>query len=129
MESNETTITVTIGLFSGHPNPKLSLNAEAVEKLAELVKTTRGKKTSPAPPSPRLGHYYGFFLQAPQALAKRLELPSEFAVYNGVITEGKGREKKHWRDVARIEQFLLEQAREQGYKELLEMVGGEELEG
>lgn len=125
MESNKDTITVTIGVFSGHPNPKLSLDAEAVEKLAELVRTARGKEPGPPPPPPRLGYYYGFFVEAPRELAKRLELPLEFSLYEGVITEGKGRDQKHWRDVAHIEQFLFEQAWKHGYGELLEKVGGE----
>jgi ABC-type amino acid transport substrate-binding protein len=127
MEPNNK-ITVTIGVFSGHPNPEVSLDAGAVQKLVELVKTTRGGKASAPPPPPRLGYYYGFFVKVPQEVAKREGLPAEFAIYNGVVSEGKGRERRHWRDTGHIERFLLERAREQGYNELLETVGGDELE-
>jgi len=123
MEKKKEMITAIIGAFSGHPNPVLPLDAETAEKLVDLFKTARGKEVSPPPSAPRLGYYYGFFVEIPQELAKRLDLPLGFTVYQGVITEGKGREQRHWRDIAHVEQFLLDQAQKQGHEELLKMVG------
>ena len=123
MESDRDAITGIIGIFSGHRNPELSLTGETVKEFADLMHKTVGKEPIHPPPPARLGYYYGFFIHAPKELAKRFDLPSDFSLYHGVITERKGREKKHWRDVAGVEQFLINQAREQGYGELLEKGG------
>lgn len=123
MESKKDVITGIIGLFSGHPNPELLLAGEAVEEFAGLIKTTIGKEPIHPPPPARLGYYYGFLVHVPKELAKRFELPADFNVYHGVITEQKDREQKHWRDVAKAEQFLINQAHKQGYGDLLEKVG------
>lgn len=128
MESKKDAITARIGVFSGRPNPELSLTGEVLEELASLVKRTIGREPIHPPPPPRLGYYYGFLIQTPNELAKRLELPAEFSVYHGVIAEGKGREKRHWRDVAKVERFLIYQAYEQGLGEFLEKVGVEKPE-
>lgn len=125
MESKKDSITPILGVFSGRPNPELSLTGELVEKFASLVKATLGKEAIHPPPSPRLGCYYGFLVQIPKELAKRLELPTQFKVYHGVITEGEGREKKHWRDTAQVERFLINEANKQGHGELLEDFGVE----
>jgi|LGVF01.1.fsa_nt_gb hypothetical protein len=125
MESNKNRIIIEIGVFSGRRNPELSLSGEVAEKLVSMLKTTIGKKSIRPPPTPRLGHYYGFLVRTPKEMAKQLDLPLEFSVYNGVITEGKPQERKYWRDVAQIEKFLFDQAYEYGYGELLKEFGVE----
>lgn len=128
MEPKKDAIIATIGIFSGRPNPELMLSGKVAEKLANLVKTTLGKESIHPPPPPRLGYYYGFLVQTSKELAKRLELPVEFNVYHGVITERYGQEQKHWRDVANVERFLIDQAYEQGHGDLLEKVGADKSE-
>ena len=123
MESRKDAITGIIGIFSGHHNPELSLVGEAVKEFADLIKTTIGKEPIHPPPPARLGYYYGFLIHVPKELMKRFELPTELSVYHGVITERKDREQKHWRDVAKVEQFLINQAYKQGYGDLLDKVG------
>lgn len=123
MESTKEAITGIIGLFSGQPNPELTLTGEVVKEFADLVKAAVGKEPTHPPPAPRLGCYYGFLVQVPNGLVKRLELAAEFSVYYGVITERKAREEKHWRDTAKVERFLINQAYKQGYGELLKKVG------
>lgn len=128
MELRKDAITVTIGIFSGRPNPELFLTGGVVGELAPLVKTTIGKERIHPPPSPRLGHYYGFLLHVPEELARRFELPVEFSVYSGVLTARAGREQTHWRDAAKVERFLFDQAYKQGFGDLLERVGAGKLE-
>ena len=62
-------------------------------------------------------------MQSPIELAKRFELPAEFNVYHGVLTEREGRKQKHWRDLAKVEQFLIDQTYKQGHGDLLKKVG------
>jgi hypothetical protein len=128
MESKQDAITVIIGVFSGRPNPELSLTGKVVKELANLVETTLGKEPIHPPPPTGLGYYYGFVLQSPKELAERFGFPVEFRVYHGVLTERAGREQKHWRDVAKVEQFLIDLAYEEGYGDVLEHVGVDKLE-
>ena len=125
MKSGKDEITAKIGVFSGRPNPELSLRGEVAEKLASMLKATLGKESIHPPPSPRLGYYYGFLVQISKEMARQLEIPMEFNVYHGVITEVKPKEQNHWRDVERIEKFLVDLAYEQGYGKLLEEFGVE----
>jgi hypothetical protein len=117
-----TNATATIGLFSGRPNPELSLNAH-LGQLASLVKTTIGAEPIHPPPPPRLGHYYGFFVRLPAELASSHQLPEEFDVYSAVLTERRGRDQKHWRDVGKVEDFLIDRAYEEGHGDLLKRLG------
>jgi hypothetical protein len=128
MQPKQDAITATVGVFSGRPNPELSLAGEVVQEFADLVKATLGKEPIHPPPPARLGYYYGFVLHSPKELAERLGLPREFKVYHGVLTEREGRVQNHWRDVAQIERFLIDLAHEQGYGDLLEHFGVGELE-
>jgi len=103
-------ITATIGVFSGRPNPEISLTGEAAERLAHSAKRAIGQQSAPPPPAPRLGFYHGFIVRSPRKLAQRLGLPEEFRVYQGVLTEKVGREPKHWRDAADVERLQVAKA-------------------
>ena len=122
MESKKDEIIGIIGLFSGRPNPELSLKGEAAAQFADLIKSTIGKEPIHPPPPARLGYYYGFLVHVPKELAERFKLLMDYSIYHGVVTERKGREQKHWRDVANVEQFLITQAYDQDYGDLLEKV-------
>ena len=102
----------------------ISDSLSRVEKFTGLVKATIGKEPIHPPPPAKLGYYYGFRVHIPEEIAKRSELPAELNVYHGVVTVNKKREQEHWRDVAGVEQFLINQAREQGYGNILEKTGG-----
>jgi hypothetical protein len=128
MEPKHDAVTAIVGVFSGRRNPELPLTGEAVEKLADLIMAVRGKEPIHPPPPPKPGYYYGFVLRVPEELAERLGLPTDLRVYHGVLTEGEGRDQKHWRDVAGVERFPVDLAYKQGYGDLLEHVGVGKLE-
>lgn len=120
MELKKGTITAVIGVFSGRPNPELLLTGEVARELASLVKKTIGREPIHPPPPPKLWCYNGFLVQLPNELAQRFGLPTEFSVHHGVLTEREGHQEKHWRDVAEVERFLIDQAYEQGHGDLIE---------
>lgn len=123
MESGKDVIKAIIGVFSGRPNPELLVTGKAAEEFVGLAKKTIGVEPIHPPPPPKLWHYYGFIIRISGEMAKNLQLPAEFSVFQGVITEGKPKEKMYWRDVANVERFLIDQAYEQGYGNLLEEFG------
>lgn len=128
MESNnqdirEDEVIVTLGVFSGRPNPALNLDRDDAEKLAVMLHSVIGKETMHPPPHPKLGEFYGFFLKVPGELSEQLVLPRKMRVFSGVLTEEQDGEQKHWRDAKRIEEFLTVYAYEKGLGEFLELVG------
>ena len=116
-------IIVRVGVFSGRPNPEVTLSGELADELARRARATIGKEPTDPPPPPQLGSYYGFLIQSPAEVVKRLRLPAEFSVYKGVLTEHTGRQQLHWRDVGAVEPFLIEQAFRQGHGDLLQERG------
>jgi hypothetical protein len=127
MKPPEKAISVSVGLFSGRPNPEIVITGEAASTLAERLRSSIGKESTHPPPPPRLGFFYGFYLQVPAKLAKELEVPENFSVYSGVITEQGQREQRYWRDTGGVELFLMETAFQQGHGELLEKAGAQRL--
>jgi|ERR1041385_2914811 hypothetical protein len=125
MEPREDAITVSVGLFSGRPNPEIVMAGQQAAQIAERVRVSVGKEPASPPPPPRLGSFYGFYLQAAPQLAKQLGVPENFSVYSGVITERTKREQRHWRDTAGLESFLMAAARDEGHGELLERAGAQ----
>ena len=115
----------TIGLFSGRPNPRLSIGGPALEELTELLKATIGREPIHPPPPATLGKYYGFILETPPEVARRQSLPARLRVYAGVVTEVEDHRERHWRDTGGVERFLLRVAFEQGYGDVLQHVGVE----
>jgi hypothetical protein len=125
IDAGKDSISVTIGVFSGRPNPEFRLSGNVVNKLAELAGSAIGKEPIEEPPPAKLGNYYGFLVQTPSLLATHLHIPTAFRLYSDVLTESMERKERHWRDVANAEQFLIEQAFELGYGEFLESAGVE----
>lgn len=123
MEENGDAIVVKIGVFSGRPNPEMSLTDDTAEKLADLVRATLGEESIHPPPPPRLGKFYGFLVQLPEQKSRALGLPAQVNVFSGVVTEMTAGKQKHWRDIREIGRFLLHLAYERGFGELLEQVG------
>jgi hypothetical protein len=129
MEMHQDAITAAVGIFSGRPNPMLSFTGTSADELAGLVKATIGKEEVNAAPPPRLGYYHGFAVRMPTQTAKRLGIPEQFTVFQGVLSEAKDRTPRHWRDTGGVERFLLDQAFQQGHGELLKRVGVESPSG
>lgn len=119
MNPEKDAISVKIGIFSGRPNPEFSVKGKLIQKLVNMLETTLGKESIHPPPLPRLGDFYGFMVNIPENTAKKFDIPNQFKIYHGVITEIKPKKPKYWRDIKRIEQFLLSLAYEEGYGELL----------
>ena len=64
--------------------------------------------------------YRGFMIRHQD---NAFELPRELAVFHGVVTEQPGDKASHWRDVGGLEGWLLDQARSEGYGEILAAAG------
>ena len=120
---SEEEVIVTLGVFSGLPNPAFNLAIDEAEKLAEMVNGVVGKEAIHPPPPPRLGKFYGFYLKVPAALAKRLELPDKMRIVSGVLTAEKDHEQKHWRDSERIGEYLTVYAFKKGFGKFLKPLG------
>lgn len=125
----EDELIITLGVFSGRPNPALNLNMSDAEKLAEMVHGVIGKETIHAPPDAKLGEFYGFFIKVPAALSKQLTLPETMRVYSGVLTEGPEGKQKHWRASKNIEELLTGYALKKGLGETLKHFGVEDPSG
>jgi hypothetical protein len=129
MEKEKVAIRAHMGLFSGRPNPEINLAGGLANEFEKLVKPSIGKERSQPPPEPRLGEYYGFFIDIPEERAGKAGIPAKLTIYKHVITEQSGREQMHWRDLQGAEEFLVRQAYEQGHEELLKAVGFQRPEG
>lgn len=122
MASEPNVITAAAGIFSGRPNPEMTLSGVDATTLAQRVREARGKEANHPPPQAKLGFYYGFQVWAPKHLASELGIPESFNVFAGVITQQSGREQHYWRDVSGVEEFLLTTAYARGHGELLDRV-------
>lgn len=116
-------ITVQIGVYSGRPNPEMSLTGEDAETVAGMLRRAIGAQATHSQPSPQLGRYYGFLIRTPPADARRLGVPEEVSIYEGVIMEPATGARSGWRDTAGLERFLLGQALRHDYRNLLEEAG------
>lgn len=111
---------VRLLIFSGRPDPQWSLDADEAEGLAERLAESVGREKIHPPPLAGLG-YRGFRLILTE------QGPTEFVVYRSVVTENPGRAEVYWRDVGRVERWLLDDARRRGYGDLLDATkAGEE---
>jgi len=124
MEDSKEMAKVTLGIFSGLPNPEMILTEENIIKYAEMVKSTVGKEDVYGPTPTKLGEFYGFMVIVSDDKAKELGIPKLANIIKGVFADMTiHNEPKYWRDLSRIEQFLIGLAYENGFADLLKKVG------
>jgi hypothetical protein len=108
---------VELDVFSGRPNPRWTLPAE----LADTLRTELAERL-PAEPqtAPGLG-YRGFVITN---LGQVGGIPQRLRAYRAVLTVGDRDGTTHYRDTHGVEEALLEDARRQGYGDLIGQLGG-----
>lgn len=112
-------IVVRLLIFSGRADPEWTISTEAWTDLLARAQGARGRERIQSAPTGGLG-YRGFEVYSPSS---RADLPNVVAVNQGVVTERSGTQALSWRDVSSLEQQLLDQARQQGYGDLLDSSG------
>jgi hypothetical protein len=117
--SEGTTVSVSLLVFSGRPDPEWTLDEQTAGQLAERVKKTLSGEQVRTEPIGGLG-YRGFTVRTQRSL---LGLPTEFTVYQDVLTVEPGPKAVHWRDTGGVEDWLLSQARERGFGDFLDWGG------
>jgi hypothetical protein len=101
-----TDVEVQLDVFSGRPNPRWTLSGERARELGERL--TGVEPAEPQEP-PALG-YRGFLIS---------DASIRLRVFDSLIVLHHKGATSHLRDVGGAEQFLLDQAREHGYGEVL----------
>jgi hypothetical protein len=119
MSTPGSSVQVRLLIFSGRPDPEWGVDAAALEALSERVRAAVGKERAYATEPGGVG-YRGFLLQHEEA---ELDLPRHLVVFHGVIIERPGPAATYWRDVAGVEDWLLEDAWRRGHGEVLAEAG------
>lgn len=114
----EATMRVELHIFSGRPDPFWELSEE---EAAELAKRLAGLPYTHQPPRPGGLGYRGFSVSNATASAG---LPMRVSVFDGVIVSFEGGKTTYYKDTNNIEPWLLDQARKQGYGEILDQTIG-----
>lgn len=104
---------VELDVFSGRPNPGWELTAAEAAELARRLAGLAPSATGPAEPG--LG-FRGYRIVNREGLTG---LPHEIRVFGGALTTLDGGHIRHFADNSEIERWLLEQAREHGYGDLV----------
>lgn len=104
---------VELNIFSGRPNPSWELSPQDASTLEERL--TELTRTSQSPGEGGLG-YRGFILSNPTQIAG---LSSQIHIFKRVITISEGGHTTRYRDTKGAEGWLIEQARKQGYGNIL----------
>jgi hypothetical protein len=112
-------VRVRLLIFSGRPDPEWVVEGESMQALLERARAAVGREPA-YPPQPGGLGYRGFVIHHQDEV---LALPRELVVFHGVVTEGPGPRPSYWRDVSGLESWLLDQARRQGYGEILAAAG------
>jgi len=116
-ESNEDTqsqVEVVLDIFSGRPNPSWNLSDKQVRELKERLV---GLLVTDRPSQPLGLGYRGVVVMNH---AKDPKLPDQIRAYDSVLTVNEaGRQTAYYKDVNRVEDWLLDQARAHGYGELI----------
>lgn len=119
MTAQAQSVVVRLLIFSGRPDPEWPLEEEMKARLKAGIQAVLREERVEHAPSGGLG-YRGFQIRNEAGIP---DLPAEFTVYRGILTEQPGPQAQHRRDTARIEELLLEEARRQGYGDLLDSAG------
>jgi len=111
-------LTVRLQIYSGRPDPEWTLEPDVADEVARRLRQAVSAEPVHAPPEGGLG-YRGFRITGGDALG----LPSELAVFRGVVSEVAGKQTRHWLDATGFERFLIEDARKRGFAEVLDALG------
>jgi hypothetical protein len=114
----ESAIRVRLRIFSGRPDPEWALRSNGIDEMARRARAGLGTQRVPAPPEENLG-YRGFELRGGRSIG----LPDDLVVFGGVISDRSEKTGAHWIDGAGLEEFLLDEARQRGFADLLEAGG------
>ena len=112
-------VAVQLMIFSGIPDPEWFLNEPEIEHLRVLTPSIVGVESVQSMPSGGLG-YRGFRVENRGSVAG---IPAEFTVFRGVLADSAGPRVSYWKDLGRVEHWLLVQARNQGFGEELDAAG------
>ncbi len=107
-------MTVELDVFSGRPNPTWTLSPEETAALAALLKDLPRSDTPAGEGG--LG-YRGFIISNPGRAAG---LPARIRVGGGVVTMEENGRLQFYRETHGIERWLLQQASEHGYGDLVQ---------
>ncbi len=119
MKQNPSHVQVTLDIFSGRPNPQWALSETQIEELRRrLVDLKEEEATTP----PGLG-YRGFLVTN---AAQDRRLPEQVRSHNGVVTLVRRGVTRSYADSNGIETWLIQQANERGYEDVLKRFRGEE---
>jgi len=122
MDTNDEVLVVTVGVFSGRPNPTFELVGPAARQWSELLASVVGVQAADPPPPTRLGEYYGFQVEPRADAIARQSTERLVRVFRGVVSVYEKRHAGHWRDTAELELFLAQRAVDAGHAELLRKV-------
>jgi hypothetical protein len=103
---------VELDIFSGRPNPHWTISAD---QIAPLLPEFDAPQLATSGEPPGLG-YRGFLLTDVSA---EIGTPTVYRVYEGTVSIGEGDEQTTVADAKGLEQLLLEDARQRGYRDLL----------
>jgi hypothetical protein len=113
-------VNVELSIFSGNPDPVLSLDQDAETNLVQLLTTAIGQQQTNFAEPPGLG-YRGFVITSTSGQAG---LPSVCNVYAKTISvPTETGETQDWTDTGGAEQFLIDQARALGFGDILDQAG------
>jgi hypothetical protein len=108
-----TYVNVELDIFSGRPNPRWTVEAD---QIAPMLPDSDTPQLDATGDSPGLG-YRGFVLTLGSTETGG---PAVYRVYAGEVSVGAGDEQTSFVDEKRLEAWLLEDARQRGYGDLLE---------
>ena len=114
------TVNVELSIFSGNPDPVLSLEQDAEATLVQLLTSAIGQNPASFAEPPGLG-YRGFVVTSVSGESGLPSVCNVFAATISVPTEAGGTED--WSDTGGAEQFLIGQARALGFSDLLDEAG------
>lgn len=113
MQDNKLKIEAMLDIFSGRPNPTWKLSENQVDELKTKLGTFPSAESKS---TPGLG-YRGVRLVN---IGKITNIPDRIIAYNGVLAITEKGITNYYEDSNKIEEWLLDQAREQGYGEAIE---------
>jgi len=113
MQDNKLKIEAMLDIFSGRPNPTWKLSENQVDELKTKLGTFPSAESKS---TPGLG-YRGVRLVN---IGKITNIPDRIIAYNGVLAITEKGMTNYYEDSNKIEEWLLDQAREQGYGEAIE---------